>query len=107
MAVGDQQKLIIQILEDVLKEKAETDVSASWLKNKHLPEDFKNEELNLDYYPVIDNIFIKLSGNRKGLESKQTRVLKPDCYFGGKYNFLFEFDELQHFTSYKLTALLC
>lgn len=105
MAVGDKQKLIIQVIEDVLQEKAETDVSASWLKNKHLPEDFKNEELNLDYYPVIDKIFLKLGGNRKGLESKQTRALKPDCYFRGNFNFLFEFDELQHFTSYKLIAL--
>lgn len=105
MAVGDQQRLITEILAEVLNEKAETNISFEWLKNKHLELDFKNEKLGINLFPVVENIFAKLKGDKNGMASKGARVLKPDCYFGGKYNFIFEFDELQHFTAYKMVAL--
>ena len=105
MAVGDQQKLITQIIADVLGQKAVTDISFDWLKNKHVEEDFRNDQLGINLFPEIKNIFSKLNGSNSGMQSKSIRKLKPDCYFGGKYNFIFEFDELQHFTSYKLIAL--
>ena len=106
MAVGDTQRLIIDVLSDVLQQSAETSVSFYWLKNKHVEEDFRNYPLNINLFPVIQNIFRQLKGDQNGMESKGARTLKPDCYFGGKYNFIFEFDELQHFTSFKKTALL-
>lgn len=100
MAVGDKQRLIIEIIEEVLQESAQTNISFNWLNNKHLPEDFGI------YYGNIEYIFDALNGDKSGMNNKVARVLKPDCYFGGKYNFIFEFDELQHFTSYKKIALL-
>lgn len=106
MAVGDTQRLIIDVLSDVLQQQAETDVSFYWLKNKHIEEDFRNEALNINLFPDIQKIFQKLNGDQSGMEKKGARTLKPDCYFGGKYNFIFEFDELQHFTSFKKTVLL-
>jgi hypothetical protein len=99
MAVGDQQRIAIMLLEEILGEKAMTNVNFWWLYNKHSKDEFGK------YYNDIDNIFVKLGGDRAGLENKGKRALKPDCYFGGRYNFIFEFDELQHFTIYKLTAL--
>lgn len=99
MAVGDKQRLIIQVLQEVLSEPAETNISFGWLKNKHLVEDFG------DYFETINKIFLNLGGSSEGMQSKGARVLKPDCYFGSKYNFIFEFDELQHFTSYKKIVL--
>jgi len=99
MAVGDNQRLMISILEEILNEKAVTDISFDWLKNKHIKEDFEN------YWGVIEEIFRALNGNKLGMNSKGSRKLKPDCYFGGKYNFIFEFDELQHFTIYKKKTL--
>lgn len=105
MAVGDQQKLITKIVAEMLGEDAITDVSFDWLRNKHVEEDFKNDDLGIDLYPTIVKIFKKLNGDNNEMISKGQRVLKPDCYFGGKYNFIFEFDELQHFTIYKQIAL--
>lgn len=99
MAVGDQQRITIGLLEKILQEKACMAVSFPWLVNKHLEEDFG------EYYEAIDSIFTELGGDRTGLDNKRKRELKPDCYFGGKYNFIFEYDELQHFTKYKKNAL--
>ena len=33
--------------------------------------------------------------------------MRCDAYFGGKYNFIFEFDEFQHFSSARLWTLDC
>lgn len=100
MAVGDKQRLIIDVMQEVLQEPAQTNISFKWLNNKHLPEDFGI------HYNTIEKIFDALNGDKMGMDNKGERVLKPDCYFGGKYNFIFEFDELQHFTTYKKTVLL-
>jgi len=99
MAVGDKQRLIIEIMQEVLQEPAQINISFNWLNNKHLPEDFGI------YYDNIEIIFDALNGDKSGMDNKSSRVLKPDCYFGGKYNFIFEFDELQHFTTYKKIVL--
>lgn len=99
MAVGDKQRLIAEIVGIVLGEKAQ-EKSFLWLKSKHRKDDFQV------YYPIIDKIFLNLNGNKDKLDSKKEKRLTPDCYFGGKYNFIFEFDELQHFTSYKKIALM-
>jgi len=99
MAVGDKQRLIIEIMQEVLQEPAQINISFNWLNNKHLPEDFGI------YYDNIEIIFDALNGDKSGMDNKSGRVLKPDCYFGGEYNFIFEFDELQHFTTYKKIVL--
>jgi hypothetical protein len=95
MAVGDKQKLITEILQTVLKQKAETDIKFEWFVNKHLQKDFCNQ------FQVIEEIFNKLNGNKIKNENKQISKLQTDAYFGGDYNFLFEFDEFQHFSSYR------
>ena len=105
MAVGDRQRLVTEILQEVLNEQAYTNASFDWLKNKHIESDFRNSDNSLNYFPLIESIFSKLNGSQVGMNSKGVRILKPDCYFGGKYNFIFEFDELQHFTEYKKTVL--
>lgn len=100
MAVGEQQGKITRVLEIILGEEAQTKRKFSWLKNKHDEADFGK------YYPAIDKIFSGLNGDEIAMENKKTFLLQPDCYFGGTYNFIFEFDELQHFTIYKKIALL-
>jgi hypothetical protein len=35
---------------------------------------------------------------------KRITKLSPDAYFAGEFNFLFEFDELQHFTTARLNT---
>lgn len=99
MAVGDRQKLMISIMEIILNKKAETNKKFDWLINKHLVENFG------EYFDLITRIFVKLNGNNEGMLSKKVRSLSPDCYFGETQNFIFEFDELQHFTEYKKNVL--
>ncbi len=98
MAIGDKQREVIKIIESILGEKSQNK-TFNWLINKHKNDIFKH------YYEVIDRIFSELGGDKTGLNAKRKVKLKPDCYFGGCYNFLFEFDEIQHFTEYKLLAL--
>lgn len=101
MAIGDQQKLITELVQTVLNQKAETDIKFDWFVNKHLQKDFKN------YYKIIDNIFVRLNGNKLGNENKQISKLQTDSYFGGNFNFLFEFDEFQHFSSSRKLTFDC
>jgi len=93
MAVGDRQKLITNIIGVVLNEKPVIDKKFDWFINKHQVEHFKTN------FQIIDNIFNSLKGNREALEKKGKRALDCDAYFGGEYNFIFEFDEYQHFSS--------
>lgn len=96
MAVGDKQKLITEIVGVVLNEKPQTDRKFDWFINKHTVDNFKSS------FTVISNIFKDLNGDINANISKRTKSLKCDAYFGGKYNFIFEFDEFQHFSSHRL-----
>lgn len=96
MAVGDQQRLITDIVAKVLNEAPQTNVSFDWFINKHLPNHFGK------HYNTIDTIFKLLNGDLIANQSKKTMTLNCDAYFGGQYNFIFEFDEYQHFSSSRL-----
>jgi len=96
MAVGDRQKLITNIVATVLSEKANTDISFDWFINKHTKEYFGK------HFTIIDNIFTSLNGDKQACQTKRTLTLDCDAYFGGQHNFIFEFDEHQHFSSARL-----
>lgn len=96
MAVGDKQKLITEIVETVLNEKAQTDKKFDWFINQHTKENF------IEYFAIIENVFDNLNGNTVANKSKRKQGLNCDAYFGGNYNFMFEFDEFQHFSSARL-----
>ena len=64
--------------------------------NKHLAENFG------DHFSSIDKIFNVLKGDKNANQNKRTASLDCDAYFGDKYNFIFEFDEYQHFSSARL-----
>jgi hypothetical protein len=68
------------------------------LKNTHESADFGS------YFSLIDTIFRNLNGN--ATRTKRRQLLKPDAYFGQEYNFLFEFDEFQHFSTAREKTLL-
>lgn len=99
MAVRDKQKLITEILSEVLGQSAETDKTFSWFINKHLKEHFGL------YFNTINKIFNELNGDDNAIATKRTVPLDCDAYFGGRYNFIFEFDEFQHFSSARLRTL--
>jgi hypothetical protein len=96
VAIGDRQRLITELVSLVLNEKGRTDISFDWLINKHTKECFGAN------YECIDRIFNSLKGDRNASHAKRTMRLDCDAFFGGKYNFLFEFDEFQHFSSARL-----
>ena len=96
MAVGDKQKLITEIVETVLNEKAQTTKKFDWFINRHTEGNFK------EYFTIIEDIFIDLNGNLIANKNKRNQGLDCDAYFGGEYNFMFEFDEFQHFSSARL-----
>lgn len=96
MAVGDRQKLITNIVATVLNERAQTDISFDWFINKHTREHFGK------HFATIDKIFTSLNGDKQANQTKRTMTLDCDAYFGGLYNFIFEFDEHQHFSSARL-----
>jgi len=94
MAVGDRQIFITELVSKALDEDAKS-VSFDWLINKHHQEHFQSS------YDVICNIYSAMGG---ASSDKRISRLSPDAYFGGKYNFLFEFDEIQHFTTARLNT---
>lgn len=98
MAVGDRQKLITDIVATVLNERAHTNISFSWCINKHTQEHFGK------HFTVIDQIFTSLNGDKQASQAKKAKALGCDAYFGGQHNFIFEFDEQQHFSSARLKA---
>jgi len=53
----------------------------------------------------MDSIFSELKGDKATHEAKRLQLLKCDAYFGGGYQFIFEFDEYQHFTTRRLMTL--
>ncbi len=99
MAVGDRQRFITKILEKSLNQKAETDCRFDWFINRHTESHFGK------YFKDIQKIFDGLKGDLFANQSKRTSFLRCDAYFGGKYNFIFEFDEFQHFSSARLRTL--
>lgn len=101
MAVGDKQKFITEIISKVLNEPAQTRKRFDWFINKHTKENFRK------YYFTIGRIFEVLNGDVTANQEKRTVSLDCDAYFGGKYNFIFEFDEFQHFSSSRLTTIDC
>lgn len=99
MAVGDKQKLITNIVSKVLCEQAQTSKIFDWFINKHIKENFGK------HFSTIDKIFKSLNGDITANQTKRTVSLECDAYFGGQYNFIFEFDELQHFSSSRLKTI--
>ena len=99
MATGDKQKLITSIVAEVLNEQAQTDITFDWFINKHDKEHFGK------HFKTIDKIFSLLKGDKQANQTKRTTKLKCDAYFGGQNNFIFEFDEYQHFSSLRLKTL--
>lgn len=93
MPVGDKQKLITEIVSAVLNETAEPNKRLDWFINKHTETHFGK------YYKTINQIFSDLNGDISKNQSKRSMPLNCDAYFGGQYNFLFEFDEYQHFNT--------
>lgn len=98
MPIGDRQKFVTAIVSEIIEQPAQISKSFSWLINTHKSEHFQEN------YVVIHDIFSAFKGDSSVLK-KQT-LLKCDAYFGGQYNFIFEFDEIQHFSSFRLQSLL-
>ena len=99
MAVRDKQLLITDIVATVLGQKPIIDKRFDWFINKHTTDFFK------EHFTLIDKIFKSLHGDIEANKSKQTKPLECDAYFGGQYNFMFEFDETQHFGTSRLKTL--
>ena len=96
MPVGHKQKLITSIVSTVLGENAQTDIKFDWFVNKHLKQHFKEN------FTTIDQIFKNLNGDLSANQAKRLTQLECDAYFSGKFNFIFEFDEFQHFSTARL-----
>lgn len=99
MAIRDRQKLITEIVSSVLGETAQTDIKFGWFINKHQKEHF------YENYELIDKIFRTLNGDKNANQAKRTTQLECDAFFGGTFNFIFEFDEYQHFSTARLKTL--
>lgn len=84
---------IIALVAEVLGVPAERRAQFDWLRNKPAPEHFGV------HYPKILSLFDQLGGDKDGLLGKADGYLTPDAYFPEPYHFIFEFDELQHFTA--------
>jgi hypothetical protein len=84
---------IIALVAEVLGVPAERQAQFDWLRNKPTPEHFG------DCYPKILHLFEELGGDKDGLFAKADGYLTPDAYFPEPCHFIFEFDELQHFTA--------
>ena len=90
---------IIALVAEVLGVPAERSAQFDWLKNKPTAEHFG------DYYRSILHVFEELGGDTDGLFGKADGYLTPDAYFPEPYHFIFEFDELQHFTAARRKTL--
>lgn len=90
---------IIALVAEVLGVPAERRAKFDWLTNKPTAEHFGA------YYPEILHLFEELDGDKDGLFGKADGYLTPDAYFPEPYRFIFEFDELQHFTACRHKAL--
>ena len=86
---------IIALLEEVIGIPAEKRAQFDWLCNKPSRKHFG------EYYDVLMELYRHLQGDWEGTTKKSHGHLTPDAYFPEPYNFIFEFDELQHFTKYR------
>ncbi len=91
---------IIALVAEVLGVPAERHAQFDWLTNKPTVGHFG------DYYPKILHLFEELGGDEDGLFGKADGFLTPDAYFREPYHFIFEFDELQHFTAPRQQTLM-
>jgi hypothetical protein len=86
---------IIALLEEVLGTAAERRAQFEWLQNKPSREHFG------DHYDILMELYVELNGDWDGTSAKTDGYLTPDAYFPEPYHFIFEFDELQHFTQFR------
>lgn len=98
MPVGEKQRLITEIIARVLEIEPRLE-KFDWFINKHTEANFRC------HFALIDKIFNSLEGNSVANQNKRGQSLVYDAYFGGNYNFIFEFDEFQHFSSWRLKTL--
>lgn len=90
---------IIALVEEVLGIPAQRRAEFEWLINKPLAEHFG------PYHPMVIDLFERMGGDPDGLFAKADGYLIPDAYFPEPYHFIFEFDELQHFTAFRKQTL--
>jgi hypothetical protein len=86
---------IIKLVEEVIGIPAERRAQFDWLRNKPRREDFG------EHYNAVIALYTALEGNWEGTITKTDGYLIPDAYFPEPYHFIFEFDELQHFTQFR------
>jgi hypothetical protein len=86
---------IIRLVEEVIGIPAERRAQFDWLRNKPRREDFG------EHYDAVIALYTALEGDWEGTTAKADGYLIPDAYFPEPYHFIFEFDELQHFTEYR------
>ena len=86
---------IIALLEEVLGTAAERRAQFEWLQNKPSREHFG------EHYDILMELYVELNGDWDGTSAKTDGYLTPDAYFPEPYHFIFEFDELQHFTQFR------
>jgi hypothetical protein len=91
---------IIALVEEILGVPAERRAQFDWLINKPLSAHFGK------YHPMVLDLFAQMGGDQDGLFSKADGYLVPDAYFPEPYHFIFEFDELQHFTMFRTQTLV-
>ena len=90
---------IIALVEEALGATAEKRAQFEWLRNKPCREHFG------DYYDILMELYNELGGDWEGTSAKTDGFLAPDAYFPEPYHFIFEFDELQHFTRFREQTL--
>ena len=86
---------IIALVEEVLGTTAVKRSQFEWLCNKPSREHFG------EHYDMLMQLYAELNGDWSGTSEKTHGYLTPDAYFPDPYHFIFEFDELQHFTRYR------
>ena len=86
---------IIALVEEVFGIPAERRTQFDWLRNKPRPIDFGK------HYNTVMTLYAALEGDWQSTTAKADGYLIPDAYFPEPYHFIFEFDELQHFTHYR------
>ena len=86
---------IITLVEEVLGITAERRTHFDWLCNKPRSKDFG------EHYDAVMVLYAELKGDWENTTAKADGYLIPDAYFPEPYHFIFEFDELQHFTHYR------
>lgn len=99
MAVGDVQRRVIEVVSEILECNADISARFAWLSNSPNRSDCNR------HYDLVMRIFRELGGKALALETKRRIALRPDAFFGDKWNFIVEFDEIQHFTRFRESTL--